>query len=76
VRGGYRHTRRLIKLVINAYKDSGDRTHLHGTICVTNTKPDTKVSIYEKIVELIENNRFEPPESYKEDAKQDEDHGD
>jgi hypothetical protein len=32
--------------------------------------------MYEKIVELIENNRFEPPGSYKEDAKQDEDHGD
>ena len=29
--------------------------------------------MYEKIVELIENNRFEPPESYKEDAKREED---
>jgi hypothetical protein len=79
-RGGNRHTRitrRLIKLAIKAYKDSGDRTRVHDTIraWVTKTtawKPDSKVSVYEKIVELIENNRFEPPESYKEDAKHEE----
>jgi hypothetical protein len=80
VRNGHRYTRitrRLIRLAINAYKDSGDRTRVHEEIRTwvkktTAWKPDSKVSVLQKVVQLIETNRFEPPESYKEDAKDEE----
>jgi hypothetical protein len=72
---GYRTTvtRRLLRLAVEAYKSSGDRTRVHDCIRdwvkkTTAWKPDAKVSIFRKIVELIKNNKFEPPESYKKDA--------
>jgi hypothetical protein len=75
-RVGHRYTRitrRLVKLAINAYKNSGDRTRVHEEIqtWVKKTmawKPDSSFSVLQKVVELIETNRFEPPESYKKDA--------
>jgi hypothetical protein len=72
---GYRTavTRRLLRLAIEAYKSSGDRTRVHDCIHdwvkkTTAWKPDSKVSVFQKIVELIKENKFEPPESYKKDA--------
>jgi hypothetical protein len=72
---GYRAsvTRRLLHLAIEAYKNSGDRTRVHDCIRdwvkkTTAWKPDAKVSVFQKVVDLIKENKFEPPESYKKDA--------
>lgn len=65
---------RLIKLAIQAYRESGDRTRVHHDIqsYVGNTNAFSvayhKDKTLEKVVQLIKNNRFEPPEKYKRNA--------
>jgi hypothetical protein len=73
---GYRIpiTRRMLHLAVEAYKNSGDQTRVHDSIRdfvkkTTAWKPDETARILRKIVELIMQNKFEPPESYKTDAR-------
>ncbi len=63
---------RLIRLAIRAYRESGDRTTVHQGI---NTYVNGLVAAYnkvkslDKIIQLIKENRFQPPEEYKKHMK-------
>lgn len=63
---------RLIKLAIRAYRESGDRTTVHQCIQTYVRESNGLVAAYnkdktlDKVVRLIRDNRFQPPEKYKE----------
>ncbi|KAK7472044.1 hypothetical protein VKT23_000155 [Stygiomarasmius scandens] len=62
--------RRMVGSAFEAYKESGDSTRVHGEIrafvkSTTAFKKNQRDIVLEKVIELIRNNRFEPPESYK-----------
>ncbi|THU98021.1 hypothetical protein K435DRAFT_857051 [Dendrothele bispora CBS 962.96] len=62
--------RRLVRLAFEAYKDSGDCTRVHTEIRsfvgpTSVFKRDQRDLCLEKIVSLIRDNRFIPPESYR-----------
>lgn len=66
---------RLIKLAIRAYRESGDRTTVHQGIKAYVAETNGFVAAWnkdkslDKIVQLIKENRFQPPEEYKKHMK-------
>lgn len=61
----------LIKLALRAYRASGDRTRVHQEISdyVTPRTAFQKDQTLEKIISLVHQNRFQPPESYRAQAR-------
>jgi len=67
--------RRAVRLAFKAYRESGDCTRVHNEIrafvrSTTAFRRNQRDVVLEKVIGLIRNNRFEPPESYKQRSKE------